>query len=525
MFGGSNNFVSAGSGGKLNNATSSKGSVGGATAGYFLVEAADDTTKHYWHGKLSTGGGSGNTAPTAQNVSVSTTHDQQAPVTLTGTDTGTCELTFAIVTQPAHGTLGTPTNNVCTAGSPNTDTQSLTYTPTAGYVGGDSFTYTVNDGTSTSSAATVTVTVSDATPAAQGKSVSTAQDTPVDITLTATDADAGDCPLTLNVPSTTSHGSLALKTAASCSTGTTSAVYTYTPSSGYNGPDSFQFTASDGIRTSTSATVSIGVGNVPPTANDASKTTNQDTPVSITLSGSDPETCNLTFAVSSPAHGSLGSVSTNPCSSGNPNTDSASVTYTPDSGFTGSDSFTYTVSDGSNTSSPATVSITVNAVSQGGSATFNPTADAEVYSSSVNSNHGTTTSMKARLGDGTSASPSYNDYLKFNVQGISGTVQSVKLRLYVATAANVRVNVVNETDNTWTETGITYANAPTPGGTVLGFANPATAGAYVEFTLDPSSVSGNGTVSFVVLNTTNTSVVFNSKEASANKPELVVTYG
>jgi large repetitive protein len=42
--------------------------------------------------------------------------------------------------------------------------------------------------------------------------------------------------------------------------------------------------------------------------------------------------------------------------------DSGSVTYTPDGGYTGSDSFTFTASDGISTSNTAKVSITVNSI-------------------------------------------------------------------------------------------------------------------------------------------------------------------
>ena len=69
-------------------------------------------------------------------------------ITLAGTDADGDTLTYAIATQPAHGTL-TLTGAVAK------------YTPTADYFGPDSFTFTVNDGTVDSTPATVTITVTD----------------------------------------------------------------------------------------------------------------------------------------------------------------------------------------------------------------------------------------------------------------------------------------------------------------------------------------------------------------------------
>ena len=134
---------------------------------------------------------------------------------------------------------------------------------------------------------------------------------------------------------------------------------TYTPSSGYNGSDSFTFTVSDGTVTSSAATVSITVNavNDAPTATAQSVTGNEDATQSITLSGSDPDGDSLTYAIaSSPSNGSA-------------NLSGNTVTYTPTANYNGSDSFTFTVSDGTTTSSAATVSITVNAVNDAPTAT------------------------------------------------------------------------------------------------------------------------------------------------------------
>jgi uncharacterized repeat protein (TIGR02543 family) len=93
-----------------------------------------------------------------------------------------------------------------------------------------------------------------------------------------------------------------------------------------------------------------GATNQAPTANAQSVTTAEDTAKAITLTGSDPEGSNLTYAVvSNPAHGTLSGTAPN-------------VTYTPDANYNGADSFTFQASDGKTNSNVATVSITVTAV-------------------------------------------------------------------------------------------------------------------------------------------------------------------
>lgn len=91
-------------------------------------------------------------------------------------------------------------------------------------------------------------------------------------------------------------------------------------------------------------------GNSPPQADDQNVSTEENTFVNITLTGSDPDGDLLTFSVQSgPTNGSLSGTAPN-------------LTYTPDPGFNGSDSFTFLANDGQVDSNTATVSITVNAV-------------------------------------------------------------------------------------------------------------------------------------------------------------------
>jgi len=100
--------------------------------------------------------------------------------------------------------------------------------------------------------------------------------------------------------------------------------------------------------TATSEPVTVTV-NAPPIANPQALETPAATALAITLSGSDPEAQALLFVVATqPVHGALsGSV---------PN-----VTYTPNTDYIGSDSFTFKVNDGFADSAIATISITVNA--------------------------------------------------------------------------------------------------------------------------------------------------------------------
>ena len=206
----------------------------------------------------------------------------------------------------------------------------------------DSFTFVANDGHSNSAPATISITVTPVNdaPVANAQSVTTQQDTQVAITLTGSDVD-GDG-LTYTVVTQPANGTL----------NGTAPNLTYTPGKGYIGPDSFDFTVYDGSATSDPATVSINVTpvNHPPVADPQSVTTNEDTAVAITLTGSDSDSDPLAFAVAGPpSHGTLSGTAPN-------------LTYTPVANYNGPDSFTFVVNDGKVNSDPATVSITVNAV-------------------------------------------------------------------------------------------------------------------------------------------------------------------
>lgn len=261
-----------------------------------------------------------NDAPVAQDKSVGTDEDVAVNVVLTGIDVDEEPLTFEVVDPPQHGTF---VNGV--------------YTPAPNYYGADSFTYRANDGQLNSAVATVAITVNavNDAPVADSKSVATAEDQSVAVTLTGSDLDGN--PLTFSVVTAPAHGTFVNDI--------------YTPAANYFGSDSFTYKANDGQSDSAVATVSITVApvNDAPVANAQSVSTAYNTAKNITLTGSDVEGSALTFTVvTSPANGTLTGTG-------------ATRTFTPNTGWYGTTSFTFKVNDGALDSATATVTVTVAA--------------------------------------------------------------------------------------------------------------------------------------------------------------------
>jgi large repetitive protein len=146
------------------------------------------------------------------------------------------------------------------------------------------------------------------------------------------------------------------------SVNTTTGSVTYTPNPGFSGMDEFMYTVSDNFgETSNAATVTIQVTPpiyTPPVANNDITTTTGNTLVVINVlaNDTDPNPGGIlnpasVFVMSAPSNGST-----------TLNTTTGAITYTPKSGFTGTDQFKYTVSDNFGlTSLPATVTIVVAA--------------------------------------------------------------------------------------------------------------------------------------------------------------------
>ncbi|MCL4264506.1 MAG: tandem-95 repeat protein [Anaerolineae bacterium] len=252
-------------------------------------------------------------------------------------DGDTLEVTA--VTSPANGTAVSHPDGT------------VTYTPDPGFTGADSFNYTISDGNRGTDSASVTITVvgSNSNPNAVDDTVITDEDTVTTIDVLANDSDADGDPLTVSSVTPAAHGTLFINP---------DNTIRYTPDLNYRGPDSFSYTISDGRGGSDTAVVTILVKNVndPPVAVDDTAVTNRDTAVTIPVLANDSDVDNNTLsvtAVSQPAHGM---VVINPDNT---------VTYTPDPGFDGPDTFTYTVSDGKGGTDIGAVTVDVLPVAAG----------------------------------------------------------------------------------------------------------------------------------------------------------------
>jgi hypothetical protein len=196
----------------------------------------------------------------------------------------------------------------------------------------------------TNNTATVNIIDDDVPPEAFNDAYATEEATPITIAAGSgilsndTGADSGEV-LTVTSYSQPANGTVVLNEDGS---------FTYTPNPEFNGQDTFVYSMTDGYNGESSATVTIDVDANPDAVNDAF-TTDQGVAITGTVvtnddRGDDPATFGN---ISSPANGSLVF------------NDDGTFTYTPNEGFSGSDSFQYEITDADGDTDVATVNLTV----------------------------------------------------------------------------------------------------------------------------------------------------------------------
>ncbi|MEM7545403.1 MAG: tandem-95 repeat protein [Pseudomonadota bacterium] len=225
----------------------------------------------------------------------------------------------------------------------------VTYTPDAGFIGDDSFTYTVDDQAGGApSQATVDVTVLGApniAPVAVADADTVAEDGSVTFQPGTNDTDAnGDTVVGFVIAAQPANGLAVVNP---------DGTVTYTPNANFNGVDTFDVTVTDGnggFDTAT-ATITVTPVNDAPVANDDAASTAADEAVIINVLGNDTDVDGDALSIAGIVDAANGTVVDN----GN-----GTVTYTPDAGFEGTDTFAYDVTDGDLTDT-ATVTVEVSA--------------------------------------------------------------------------------------------------------------------------------------------------------------------
>ncbi|EKE75966.1 Ig-like domain-containing protein [Gallaecimonas xiamenensis] len=231
-------------------------------------------------------------------------------------------------------------------GSASISGSSIVFTPASGFSGTETFNYSVSDGKGGSASAVVSVAVSAANraPVAQADSAATSAGKSVSIPVLANDSDPDGDTLTIT-------GTSGVNGSASIS----GSSIVFTPASGFSGTETFNYSVSDGKGGSASASVSVAVSaaNRAPVAQADSAATNagQSVTIPVLANDSDPDGDTLTITGTSGVNGSASIVG-------------SSIVFTPASGFSGTETFTYSISDGKGGNASATVSVNVAAVNR-----------------------------------------------------------------------------------------------------------------------------------------------------------------
>ncbi|WP_424100227.1 Ig-like domain-containing protein [Moorena producens] len=302
-----------------------------------------------------------NDSPFPVDDTVTTTEDTAVNINVLENDSDPeQDSSLTIVSEPRDGTAVVNDN-----GTPDDVSDDfITYTPNPGYNGSDSFAYRLNDGVTFPGTAVVNLEVTSVNeiPEAIDDTATTTEDTTVTIDVLDNDSDRDGDPLTLAIISNPSHGT-AFVIDNNTPSDPTDDLITYTPNPDYNGSDQFTYLISDRNGGTNTATLNLNVTpvNDPPEAVDDTVITDQEVAVTIDVveNDTDPEGDLLSLVVvSAPSNGTA--VVNNNGTLDNINDDV--ITYTPNPGFSGTDSFIYQVYDGKDGLDTATVDVTVNSI-------------------------------------------------------------------------------------------------------------------------------------------------------------------
>ena len=260
----------------------------------------------------------------------------------TDIDTATSTLTLTSVTTSGSGTVAI-----------NADNKSVDYTPANNFNGTETITYTVSDGSLSDNTGVLTITVTPVNdpPVAVADAYSVLEDSglnSLNLVLNDTDIDTATSTLTLTSVTTSGSGTVAINA--------DNKSVDYTPANNFNGTETITYTVSDGSLSDNTGVLTITVTpvNDPPVAVADAYSVLEDSglnSLNLVLNDTDIDTATSTLTLTSVTTSGSGTVAIN--------ADNKSVDYTPANNFNGTETITYTVSDGSLSDNTGVLTITV----------------------------------------------------------------------------------------------------------------------------------------------------------------------
>lgn len=271
----------------------------------------------------------GNAVPVARADTATVAEDRTATINVLGNDTDANNDTLSIVgfSQGANGSVSMMNNRIL-------------YTPKTNWNGTDNFTYTVADGKGGFSVGQVTVTVTPVNdaPVITNDTATTSMGQAVTVNVLSNDRDPDNDALSLSAVTAGTNGTVAI----------VNGQAVYTPRAGWSGSDSFTYTASDGKGGATVGRVNVTVAtNAAPTVTNDTASLKNRLPVTLDVLANDRDPNGDSLTLSAVTQGTKGSVAIS----------NGKVSYRPNANASGTDSFTYTVSDGKGGTSTGTVQV------------------------------------------------------------------------------------------------------------------------------------------------------------------------
>lgn len=270
-----------------------------------------------------------NLPPKAENDSIATLQSQAIVVDVLANDIseGGHDLTIASTSAPSYGSI-------------SHDGKMLTYTPTPGFAGNDSFAYVVRDSYGDETTASVGITITNVEPTAKNDEHSLMQNDSVTIDVLANDIDAEGDILALVSIDLPEQGEAKIE----------NNKVVFTPTDGFAGSETINYTLIDSYGASSQASLILDIVNLAPSANDDTERVLKNHSLTIDVLANDDDVLadNLTIqSVSAPQYGSVEIVA-------------GKVLYQPNTDYVGDDVFGYTIVDSYGASDSAFITVTVH---------------------------------------------------------------------------------------------------------------------------------------------------------------------